>query len=69
MKLADLQLKQEELISTAGELQAAKAEAAQLHKQLATMGVQLEAASAQISQQQAAMAALEEARKQLQVWL
>lgn len=53
----------------AGDVSAAKGEAGQLRKQLASMGLQLEAASTQISQQQAAMASLQEAKTQLQVGL
>lgn len=67
MHLCLLQAKQEELISMAGEVNAAKEEAGQLRKQLSAMGVQLEAATAQISQQQAAIAKLDETTMQLQV--
>jgi septal ring factor EnvC (AmiA/AmiB activator) len=52
----------------AGELHAATEEASQLRKQLAALGAQLDAASSQISQQQAAISALEDTKKQLQVW-
>jgi chaperonin cofactor prefoldin len=51
----------------AGELNAATEEASQLRKQLSALGAQLDAASSQISQQQAAIAALGDTKKELQV--
>lgn len=60
------QAKQEELVYLASDVQAAQSEAGSLRKQLASMSTQLEAASAQISQQQRDMAAMEEVKKQLQ---
>jgi len=60
------QAKQEELVYLASDVQAAQSEAGSLRKQLSSMGTQLEAASAKISQQQRDMAAMEEVKKQLQ---
>lgn len=51
----------------ASQVQVTNIAADQLRKQLSSMGVQLEAASTQINQQQIAMTALEEAKRQLQV--
>jgi hypothetical protein len=62
-----VQATQEELITMAGDMQAATEEVSQLRKQLSALGAQLDAASSQISQQQAAVAALEDTKKKLQV--
>jgi chromosome segregation ATPase len=62
-----VQAKQEELIAMAGDMQAATEEVSQLRKQLSALGAQLDASSSQISQQQVAVAALEDTKKKLQV--
>lgn len=62
-----MQVKQEELISLTDELQSCQADAAQLRKQVASLGGELAAAQATVTQQAAAAGAIQEARGKLQV--